>query len=744
MRWYFLFFLVSGFCSLVYEIVWLRLAMADFGVTTPLVSIVLSTYMAGLGLGCAGAGRLLRRPDASGERGTAATPLRLYALAELLIGVAGVAVRPELVVGHHLLQKIAAATDLGSVGHYAGAALWICLTLLPWCACMGATFPLAMAAIQKSFPRQSEQSFSYLYLANVLGAVLGTLIPAFVLIELLGFRKTLYVAASFNALLAACAFALSFTLSPSQPVITERSAPPPAKLVAAQPRATTLLWLLFLTGLISLGMEIVWIRLFTPYLGNLVYAFATILALYLMATFLGSQRYRSLVCRGAFPQGKWVWVVTGLLALLPLIGADPRLPQLKGLGGGALRVAVSVFPFSAAIGFLTPMLVDRYSGGEPDRAGKAYAVNILGCILGPLVAGFLLLPWMGELGSLVSLTLPLLVIGGVVAWGQNSAAARVPILGSAKALFAVVVLLSLLLTWGAQPFEERFPHRLVRRDHTATVIAIGEGWERRLLVNGIGMTSLTPITKMMAHLPLAFLATPPRSGLVIAFGMGTSFRSMLSWGIPTTAVELVPSVPAVFSYYHADGPALLQSPLARMVIDDGRRFLERSAEHYDVIIVDPPPPVRAAGSSLLYSREFYAIVKKRLTPGGILQQWLPGGDPETRASVARALKESFPYVRVFPSFLGWGYHFLASLQPIPGASAADLAARFPPAARADLTEWGPFPTAEQQLEAVLGREISLDSVIALAPGAPALEDDRPLNEYFLLRRLAAFLASTRP
>lgn len=49
--WYFGFFLVSGFCGLVYEIVWLRLAMAKFGVTTPMISIVLSVFMAGLALG---------------------------------------------------------------------------------------------------------------------------------------------------------------------------------------------------------------------------------------------------------------------------------------------------------------------------------------------------------------------------------------------------------------------------------------------------------------------------------------------------------------------------------------------------------------------------------------------------------------------------------------------------------------------------------------------------------------------
>jgi len=111
-----------------------------------------------------------------------------------------------------------------------------------------------------------------------------------------------------------------------------------------------------------------------------------------------------------------------------------------------------------------------------------------------------------------------------------------------------------------------------------------------LFVNGIGMTKLTPVTKYMVHLPLASMSRPPRNGLVICFGMGTSFRSMLSWGIPTTAVDLIPSVPAMFDYYHADAPKLTSSPLARIVIDDGRRFLDGANESYDVIVVIRPHP----------------------------------------------------------------------------------------------------------------------------------------------------------
>jgi spermidine synthase len=271
------------------------------------------------------------------------------------------------------------------------------------------------------------------------------------------------------------------------------------------------------------------------------------------------------------------------------------------------------------------------------------------------------------------------------------------------------------------------------RDYTATVVAAGRGDERQLLVNGVGMTSLTPITKMMAHLPLAFLPRAPEDAIVICFGMGTTHRSMLSWGIHSTAVELAPSVPRMFSFFHADGARLLESPLSRIEIGDGRFYLERTRAQYDAIAIDPPPPVEAAASSLLYSKEFYAAAKLRLRPGGILAQWLPDADESVQASVAKALKESFPYVRVFLSIEQWGWHFLASESPIPRLSAADLAARLPARAAADLVEWGPEDSARQQFAVVLDQEISLDDLIRQDPGIPALQDDRPINEYYLLR-----------
>jgi spermidine synthase len=709
---FFLFFLASGFASLVDEVVWLRIAMGRFGVGTPLVAIVLSVFMAGLAFGSWQGGRLARR---------AARPLRLYAAAEAAIAASALCVPALLDVGRELMMSDATAVAWGSARYHLAAGSCLVAALFPFCVCMGATFPLGMAALR------GGRSFGHLYAANVLGATLGTLASAFVLIERLGFKGTLGAAASLNLAVALAAFGLS--LAPASRIAPE--AGPLATTAPPGRSGARLLTMLFVTGLVSMAMEVAWVRAFTPCLGTVVYAFATILAIYLAATFLGSLVYR-LRFAGDRALPGYAWLVAGLAGLLPLVAVDPRwpvplidpgMPKPGDLLVGGARVVLGLSLFCAVIGFITPMLVDRFSGGDPERAGRAYAVNVLGCILGPLLGGFAVLPTMGERAGIAALSLLLFALAPLVLPFQRLA----PRLAGA-------LLLALAVVAATEDYTGQFPRYEVRRDYEATVVATDARGEKELLVNGVGITSLTPITKVMVHLPLAFLPAPPKSVLDICFGMGTSFRSALSWDVPTTAVELVPSVPAFFGYYHPDGPELLKSSNARIVIDDGRRFLERMPETFDLITIDPPPPVEAAGSSLLYSREFYAIARQRLRPGGILQQWFPGGEAKILEAVTRTLTESFPHVRIFRSVEGWGFHYLASDAPIPQRFAAELAARLPPRAQADLVEWFRGVTPEQVFDRLLAQEISPEAIFRTAPWDRTLTDDRPVNEYYFLRR----------
>ena len=251
---------------------------------------------------------------------------------------------------------------------------------------------------------------------------------------------------------------------------------------------------------------------------------------------------------------------------------------------------------------------------------------------------------------------------------------------------------------------------LVLRDSTATVVAFGEGMKKRLLVNGIGITYLTPITKMMAHLPLSIRKKKPKSALIIALGMGTTLRSAASWGINVKCVELVPSVLEAFPYFYKDASLILKKPNVKVIIDDGRRYLNRTRDKYDVIVIDPPPPIEAASTSLLYSREFYKIIAEHLKKDGIFQHWFPGGENKILEAVVRSLVDVFPYIRVYKSFEGWGFHFLASMEPFQTPSPKDSVSRLPAIAKDDIVEWATGIESYNDLE----REDLLEEYFSLS------------------------------
>ena len=133
------------------------------------------------------------------------------------------------------------------------------------------------------------------------------------------------------------------------------------------------------------------------------------------------------------------------------------------------------------------------------------------------------------------------------------------------------------------------------------------------------------------------------------------------------------------------------------------------------------------------------MVKRHLPSDGILQIWYPWqGDNATLASVTKALTVSFPHVKAYldvdPNLNVFGIHFLASMSPLPDTPSSVLAARMPPAAVADFVEWGPGKTAQQQFERVVSHRLPLQPLIEADPRVAGISDDRPVNEYYFLRK----------
>jgi spermidine synthase len=723
----FVLFFVSGFCGLLYQVIWTRLAFASFGIITPVLSVVLSVFMLGLALGSVAGGQWI----SSLVRKTGLSAAIFYAIAEFGIGVGAFAV-PELFnIGNRVLLPAGA---MDSFAYLSFSALVLAFSILPWCFFMGTTYPLMMAYIREQEDHEA-QSFSFLYVANVLGSMSGTLLTAVVFIELFGLHATLRLAAAGNFCIALVACLLGAKQGGAMRV-GEKAAPAMRATAATpiRPQVPFLRWILFSTGFCAMAMEVVWTRTFLPVLKTDVYSFALIVFTYLGATFAGSLLYRHhLKKNAAWPVGT-VMAILIITVYLPIVIVDPRLVRMTWNQPmntfSAILTLASIGPFCAALGYLTPGLIDDYAGGDPTRGGRAYAINVMGCILGPLAASYILLPRMSGPASLLILGLPFFAF-----YLAGFKSLPVPLRTFSILTACLITTWSWFFSHDFRDLAAKGSIRMeTRRDYAASVVSLEEtNGFKQLLVNGIGMTALTPITKFMVHLPLGLHKGTAHSALIICFGMGTSYRSALSWGLDTTAVELVPSVPKAFGFYYNNAAEVLRNPHGHIVIDDGRRFLRRTQEKYDVIVIDPPPPVETAGSSLLYTREMCELVKQHLKPQGIFQLWFPGGEAITGQAVVRSVTDTFPYVRCFTSVEGWGIHILASTDPIPNLSPVAVATRMPPDAKRDLLEWGPSPVVAAFIGGVLSQELPPHSILYPNPDV-VITDDDPMNEYYLLRR----------
>ena len=191
---------------------------------------------------------------------------------------------------------------------------------------------------------------------------------------------------------------------------------------------------------------------------------------------------------------------------------------------------------------------------------------------------------------------------------------------------------------------------LTRSEGRTEVIAVVEAARgRALLTNGHAMSSTAPLDqrymRALAHIPL--LSMPhPRRVLVIGFGVGnTAHAATLHPSVERVDVaELSEHVLAHAGFFAAATGGVLQHPKVAVYLNDGRQHLRiASPATYDLVTLEPPP-IAHAGVAALYSREFYRLVRSRLTVGGYVSQWLPAYQVPAESSLAmvRAFLDVFP------------------------------------------------------------------------------------------------------
>jgi spermidine synthase len=723
-------FLASGAAGLIYQVVWTQDLVLIFGDTTLAIVTTVSAFLAGLGIGSlvgAAVGARLRRA------------LAVYGLLEIAVGCLALLMPLAFGVIATVFRSAYLSLPPTEVALIRFGLAFVALA--PVTILMGMSLPVLTRHLVRDDPDVGER-IARLYGLNTLGAVAGSVASGYVLIELLGLRETTLVAVALNLCAGGGAVLMSRVFGAAEVAPRPTAGPRPP----LRGRQWLLLAVTFTSGLVSLALEVLWTRMMLQGTGSSIYVFIAVVSVFLIGIAGGSliyERQRDRSPRMA-TLGALLAAAAGL-AVVPMIVSNKFGPEWLPLA------AALILPVTTIFGFTFPLTV-RLFVGSADQAsrgvGLAYAANTAGCVAGTVLAGFVLIPELGTSASIIVVGLVLAVLGAALAVASGP---RREILRPAVGLAAAVALLVVFFIPAARL---TYVQREVAGNPTAhyedSVASVdvtgGAPGNRNLFINGVGITKLSIITKVLAYLPK--VARPNATSMLnICFGMGTTFRSSIILGLHTTAVDLDPTVPSVMSWFYPDASKYLHSPLGHVIISDGRNYVRLSDKRYDLITVDFPPPIWSAGAVVLLTQEFYQEASQRLTPGGVLATYVPLMKPPVEKLVLRTFRSEFRHMSVVIEPRHGGTYILGSQSPIAFSPAAIRAVFGNPAARADLRGAPDYPvrSTAQWVSIIRGSVWLTDNQVNAYTGAgPLLTDDHPLIEYFMFDGLgdSTFYART--
>jgi spermidine synthase len=727
-------FFASGACALIYQVMWLRLLSLVFGVTVYAASTVLAGFMAGLGVGSFVAGRFAGRFQ---------RPLAAFGIAEALVGVTAFATPfvldalTQLWVAVHddLPNSVAAITVIRFIVAF--------LVLIVPTSMMGATLPLVITSAVASEERVGGR-IGLLYAINTAGAILGALVAGFYFISELGVARSFQIAAAINIAIGLIAVFAAYLVPPVPARGARHEAPGPSARGTRHEAPQLVLWVFFVSGVMSLALEVLWFRILVIFLGPTAYAFSIMLACVLAGIAIGSAIATPILRMRA----RWTAVLAAIQALIGFAAVlsfnaltrsqqaiNAATPLFERLGWDTYLVPlvassmIAMLPTTILLGLAFPVGLTLWAGDDPGedtsrRVGVFYSLNVFGAILGSVIAGFVLLPQLGSRWSLIATAGLATVSSVLLAMSLRRSHSRwaMPIAAGAAALYIAGAALAV------DPFEvalERFHRRetlLWRAEGAQTTVAVherqGDPPMRVMYLDGNHQANDSPATAFVHHrigaLP-TMLHQRPTTALVVGLGGGATPGAVARFNVDVDVVELSSAVVEGSHYFKNINFDLLARPNVRLHVDDGRNFLLMNRKKYDVITADIILP-RHAGAGALYSREYFELVRRSLADGGLVMQWNGGASETEYKLLMRTFRSVFPHITLW----GDGSLMLGTVKPFTLSQTAYEARRV-------TFEQFPWDLATLKRIYVAGPT----EVDAFIGDGPILTDDRPAIEYFL-------------
>lgn len=700
-----LFFLGSGASALIYQICWQRLFVVFAGGDLPAITVIVAAFMLGLGLGSSLGGRMA-------DHQTQLRNVISFVLVELAIAAWGVG--SEWLYHDLLYQKLGTLARARVTSHVV-----LFLMLLPPTIMMGFSLPLLAKALTPSL-KQAPANIGLLYGLNTLGAAAGAFITPWCLVPLWGISGALQIAAALNGI---CAFGIAPLIwlkrkertDDLQNVDVEQAAHQPDPVRDSNWRLCLILH--GVTGFIALGLEMIWFRVLGVLLKSTAFTFGTLLSLYLLGLGLGAllgarfihlwkdplkaflRMQAALVAMAVLSMAAFLYLVHHVSSLAELLTyldsyepldantaiaqlLNPSLDRNGFPAPGLLPIlhllvpAILMLPSTILMGMAFPALqkaaqTSRTHLGQ--RIGDLQAANIAGAVLGSLLVGCVLLAWLGTTGTLRFLVLLAFALA-MLSLPPKQRFRAAGVVCTAVGLFVIQVLPSQHAFWAAVHGSSASKITQVEDSTGVTVLKktgpdAGHDGDTVVYVNGIGQSWLPygGIHTALGALP-ALLHPKPENIAVIGLGSGdTAYSAGTRYETrEIVCVEIIGGQLEALRRHHELHPSpslqmLLQDSRIRHVHADGRRFLIGTKQRFDIIEADALRP-NSAGSGILYSEEYFQLLRRRLKPGGYAVTWLP----------TERVRRTF--LKVFPHVLDLGAIAIGSPDPIT-ANATDLRRR---------------------------------------------------------------------
>jgi spermidine synthase len=649
---------LSGISALIFETLWLRLSGLAFGNSIWAAALILSSFMAGLALGTAIAASAKFR----------ARPLKLYATLEIAVAVFGCTIVFALPILGELLRPLFQSLWNHQTILLALRVLISFVILLIPTTAMGLTLPVVMEDRQLA-SAHFGRAIGILYGFNTIGAVVGALIGELLLVKAFGLWGTSLCAGILNIVAAV----IALSLAKADPVRSTSSESRWFKFDYQLP--WRLLIVSFGAGCVLLALEVIWFRFLRLYVASSATAFSVMLAVVLAGIGLGgvfSGAVSKKIRQSALPI---LLIIAAILTLLcyvlfpiPKLGANEKNFYLESWPQIALISLALMFPVAFLSGILFPAIAARVQETIDSRmnsVGITTLFNTAGAAIGPLLAGFLLLPRFGFQTSLIICAIVYAILCVTISRTNNW---KRPALVLLSVVFVASVIMfpvhrdELHFANARKLYESEGLHlvkkiegetgtwQLLRRD------LFGQPYYYRLMTDGFSMSATNPrnqrYMRLFAYLPLT-LHPKPTNALLIAFGCGVT-ADALTHDVDLEHIDVVDLSKEAFAladdYRGAGYSNALRDPRANAIVQDGRFFLQASPQRYDVITGEPPPP-KVLGSVNLYTEQFFKLMSDRLNDGGIATFWLPiyQLNIAEAKSILRAFHDAFPNTIIWSS-----------------------------------------------------------------------------------------------